>query len=1500
MCKKKIYDKKKVVEDYKQRYAQNVSQNPLTNMTIFGRALFSYANPIMAVSTKTDFQQEMHYHLPEKDKIESILTDFQKNWDELTNEKYGEIRSKWFSMKKPNLLLTCMWRTYRFKFLFCVILSILFTSMQYVNTLILYQSLSAFETDTITKEVTINWNKIQILMVTLVVSKILQAIFNTALDFELGMLGIKLKNLLCSMILSKALKKSIAREKEFSVGKMLNLASGDTGKFSGLGYQGAFLLSFPVSVIQGIIVLIFLMGNTVWIPLFITFAIMFFNWLLSKRLVKFWFERAKKTDERLKLINECFNNIRFVKLNATENYFLSRICKVKEEELVQSKGAFMNITWVTFMNRMSSILFVVSLIGFYAIFKDGKGIDLKTIFTSLNAYNNFAGQMANFPFTISFFMDMLISADRINEFLISEEVNKGYIEWNGKSATEKLEESDTENVIEIKNGNFFWTDPCKKRFLKLKEENEKSKKEKKCCVGTNKLKQNIDEKTDKISIASTARSTIIKRTDLNEPLIEEKKESNLIDSQTNLVTEPNMAPKSDLHIVSRMEDNVESPHFNLSNINLTVKKGQCIALIGKVGSGKSSLMQCLFGDLYDIDQQGLVNYNMGIPSPSVKVNGSVSYVAQTSWIRSISLKDNVLFFGESDEKRYNDAIYYSCLTDDLKQLENGSETMLGDKGINLSGGQKTRLNIARAIYNDADIYLFDDPISALDVSVGKFIMDECVTKYLQGKTRIIATHAIQFLPYFDYIYIIDDGKIINSGDYSYIKDTKEYHAISKIIEENKRKKEETEKMSKVGDDDKISVNLTLKRTLSVVSQTDDGDFLYRATPEDSPKPQGSQKFDFQEDFGEEQDPVKEDPKNQNEQNNLLEEEKPKSAKIGDKQEDIINSIISVEDRASGGVSGKLVWRFLKMIGPKICIIMLILFIINVGTTGYAIWYLQYWSTGNSSKNAEQRPMDEIIQFQLIYFSLTISSNFTQTIRQLLLFTRTIHVSNDINFYMTFKLLHASVTDFWDRVPIGRVINRFSRDQNIIDTQMGFAMNGLFMCLSLTLLNFFMSTFTSSQILWVFIIGYFYICSRLQRYYMHAYRELTRLQATSQSPVVQVFTEAINGLINIQIFEKENGMKKAYLDAIDENFKNQFMINAVREWFLLRLEFLSLLVIIPGIFLCLFFDNSAGLFAVLLGYLLSITGDLGFLFQNISNTENRFISLERCCYFMDVDTEKGYHTIAEVENRFVKNMPLIGYQSKEMANNWMTKGELEFSNFSCRYRPELPQVIKNMNLKIKPGMKVGIVGRTGAGKTTLLTAIHRNFEQYDGEIRIDGHEIRDQDLKALRSRITVIPQDPHLFQDTLKGNLDPNSIHSNESITDILENFGIWEKFADQEGLEFQVEENGRNLSQGEKQLLIMARALLNKNKLILQDEATANIDIKTEDLIQKAIEKNFKDSTILMIAHRLNTIMFCNKVLVLDKGKMIEYGSTKKLQNDPDSYFGQMLQKTADIQEVLG
>lgn len=329
--------------------------------------------------------------------------------------------------------------------------------------------------------------------------------------------------------------------------------------------------------------------------------------------------------------------------------------------------------------------------------------------------------------------------------------------------------------------------------------------------------------------------------------------------------------------------------------------------------------------------------------------------------------------------------------------------------------------------------------------------------------------------------------------------------------------------------------------------------------------------------------------------------------------------------------------------------------------------------------------------------------------------------------------------------------------------------------------------------------------------------------------------------------------------------------------------------------------SPGYFAVLLIYMVSIGEDIKRLLANLTKTENRFVSFERCYFFMNIPAEEGYKNMPELRKHFKKLAEEDVAQKKEREFvpsstriGWPRTGSVEFSSYSVKYRPDLDYVLRNISFSLNSGDKLGILGRTGAGKSTLISSMFRYFSSFEGDILYDNVPIKQLDIQQLRSAITIIPQDPILFNSTIRKNLDPKGNHTSYEIEGVLKEIGLWEKFEANNGTEYMIDVGGSNLSQGEKQLVCFGRALLEKNKLILMDEATANIDSLTEMTIQRLMEEKFGDCTIMMIAHKLNTIMICKKILILDHGRVKEYGDLEELKNKEGGILNQLL-KSADL-----
>lgn len=526
--------------------------------------------------------------------------------------------------------------------------------------------------------------------------------------------------------------------------------------------------------------------------------------------------------------------------------------------------------------------------------------------------------------------------------------------------------------------------------------------------------------------------------------------------------------------------------------------------------------------------------------------------------------------------------------------------------------------------------------------------------------------------------------------------------------------------------------------------------------------------------------------------------------------------------------------------------------------------------------------------------IILTSAIFNVIRQNFVLQAGKNVSRNISLTMAFRLVHASINSFFDRVPIGRILNRFMRDMSMVDWDLPFSTMWLLQVTMNCIVDFTASIYASSPIMILFITFYFYVSFKIQRYYMKSLREFTRLKSISTSPMIQAFAEGMQGGCTIRVFSKQEHALGLYVRTLDEFQKNNITLEALSRWFGIRLTLLSVFILVPSIALnILFVKSGAGIFALLMRYLMLIMQDISELLDTMSNQESRMVSLERCSFFADISPEAGYTGLKALEKKFFANKNILTFPE-----DWPKKGELVIRNLKVKYRPTLDFVLKGISISVPHGCKVGIVGRTGAGKTTFISSLYRNFDEYEGEIILDGSELRTVDLKTLRSGITVIPQDPYLFQDTLRNNLDPIQLKSDQEIIETLKDIGLWAKF-EKNGLKSVIDQSGSNLSQGEKQLLCIARALLFKKKLILLDEATANIDSENENIIQTLLAEKFNDCTILMIAHRLNTVMACDKILVLSEGRVLEFGDRAALMADSKSHFSEMLSKHNEVQASL-
>lgn len=853
--------------------------------------------------------------------------------------------------------------------------------------------------------------------------------------------------------------------------------------------------------------------------------------------------------------------------------------------------------------------------------------------------------------------------------------------------------------------------------------------------------------------------------------------------------------------------------LQLHSLNLHITKGSLVVVVGKVGCGKSSFLAALTGELTRLSGVVYVadrEFGFGLAS-------------QEPWIQHASVRDNILFGKDYDPAFYQAVISACALSDDLNVLPNGDKTEVGENGVTLSGGQKARLALARAVYMDKDIYLLDDPLAAVDSDVAEHLMKKCIMELLRGKTRILCTHRIEFVDRADVVVLMDDGMIIKTGTPA---------EILPLVEAVPKKRKNDHNMK-------------------------------------------------------EKDGMEH------------EEEEPGSSP--DRCVDDDPDLSGAEQKQVGGLAWKVYQTYWVAVGGVLGASILMSLLLMQASKNVSDWWLSHWiselknngstGTNGSSSGAFSSPhlllfspgglisplssavqtfpsnnMSSDVKFYLtVYSSIAAANTVFTALRAFLFAYGAICAATTIHNRLLDRVLKATVT-FFDTTPMGRVLNRFSSDLYTVDDSLPFLLN-ILLATVFSLLG--MLVVISYGLPWFLVallpLALFYY--RTQSFYRHTSRELKRLCSITLSPIYSHFSETLNGLGTIRAsgssarFEEENARR------LELNQRCLFLSNATRQWLDIRLQLIGVAVVTGlGAIAVIQHQYNAvdpGLVGLSLSYALSITSLLSGLIFSFTNTEMQLVSVERTEeYSTDLPTEPQQ-------------------QNTQLPPAWPEQGWLEFRAAVLAYRDGLPNALDGVSLVVRPGEKVGIVGRTGSGKSTLFLALFRMVELNQGQILLDGLDISTVGLAQLRSRLAIIPQDPFLFSGTIRENLDPCGQHPDHKLLDVLDQCHLSSVIDRMGGLDAEVGERGKRFSVGQRQLLCLARALLTHAKLLCIDEATASVDQKTDRLLQQTIREKFQDKTVLTIAHRINTIMDCDRVLVMHAGKVVEFDTPAALcQND--------------------
>ncbi|XP_034455993.1 multidrug resistance-associated protein 7 [Hippoglossus hippoglossus] len=858
----------------------------------------------------------------------------------------------------------------------------------------------------------------------------------------------------------------------------------------------------------------------------------------------------------------------------------------------------------------------------------------------------------------------------------------------------------------------------------------------------------------------------------------------------------------------------------LHSLNLHVTKGSLVVVVGKVGCGKSSLLAALTGEL---------NRMSGVVYVADRDAG-FGLASQEPWLQHASVRDNILFGKDYDPAVYQAVIEACALADDLNVLPDGDRTEVGENGVTLSGGQKARLALARAVYMDKDIYLLDDPLAAVDADVAEHLMQKCIVELLRGKTRILCTHRIEFVDKADTVVLMENGTIIKTG------------SPAEILP------------------------------------------LVEAVPKNRKNDQNAR----------EKGAAKQDEEESGSPPDLLVDDDPDQ--------------LGAEQKQAGGLAWTVYQTYWAAVGGVLASSVLMSLLLMQASKNVSDWWLSHWiselrNNGSTRSNGStpgsfisshlllfspgqlmsplasvetlsSSNMSSDVRFYLsVYASIAAANTVFTALRSVLFAYGGICAATAVHNRLLDRVLKATVT-FFDTTPLGRVLNRFSSDLYSVDDSLPFILNIL-------LANLFgllgMLVVISYGLPWVLVpmLPLALLYHRTQHFYRHTSRELRRLYSLTLSPVYSHFSETLTGLGTIRASGSSSRFEEESAKRLEQNQRCLFLSNAAMQWLDIRLQLIGVAVVtglgVIAVVQHQFHSVDPGLVGLSLSYALSITSLLSGLIFSFTQTEMQLVSVER--------TEE-YSTGLPTEPQ---------HQDAQLSAAWPEQGGLEYRGAVLSYRDGLPNALDGVSLVVRPGEKVGIVGRTGSGKSTLFLALFRMVELDRGQILLDGLDISTLGLGQLRSRLAIIPQDPFLFSGTVRENLDPCGRHSDQQLLDVLDQCHLSSVVERMGGLDAEVGERGRSFSVGQRQLLCLCRALLTQAKLLCIDEATASVDQRTDKLLQQTIRDKFQDKTVLTIAHRINTILDCDRVLVMHAGKVVEFDTPAALCQRDDSIFQRLV-----------